>query len=43
MYTKAIPPILFSLMAVVGAFMALLCPETYSKKLPDTMEEAKQL
>ncbi|XP_031627744.1 uncharacterized protein LOC116343679 [Contarinia nasturtii] len=38
-----VPFILFGVSAGCAAFLVLLCPETFSKKLPDTIEEAKDL
>ncbi|XP_055299839.1 organic cation transporter protein-like [Sitodiplosis mosellana] len=39
----SLPSILFGASAILAAFLVLLCPETFSKKLPDTVEEAKAL
>lgn len=40
---ESLPAILFGCTAIVGSALALLCPETYEKKLPDTIQEAKDL
>ncbi|XP_031628549.1 organic cation transporter-like protein isoform X2 [Contarinia nasturtii] len=38
-----VPFLLFGTSAIVGAVLVLLNPETYGKKLPDTIKEAKDL
>lgn len=40
---ETLPSILFGCSAIVAAILILFCPETYSKKLPDTVDEAKAL
>lgn len=40
---ESLPAILFGGSAIFAAFVVLINPETFSKKLPDTIEEAKKL
>lgn len=41
--TPFLPFLLFGRTAIVAAAKILLCPDTYSKKLPDSIEKAKDL
>lgn len=41
--TPYLPFMLFGSTAIFAASIVLLCPETFSKKLPDTVEDAKNL
>ncbi|XP_037026625.1 organic cation transporter-like protein isoform X1 [Bradysia coprophila] len=39
----SLPALLFGASAIIAAIMVIFNPETYSKKLPDTIKEAKQI
>lgn len=41
--TPFVPFLLFGSTAILAAATILLCPDTFSKKLPDSVEEAKDL
>ncbi|XP_055297915.1 organic cation transporter protein-like [Sitodiplosis mosellana] len=41
--TPFLPFLLFGSVAIFAATLVLLCPETHEKKLPDSVEEAKDL
>lgn len=39
----SLPVYLFGGAAITGAFLVIFSPETFKKKLPDSLEEAKEL
>ncbi|KNC32287.1 Organic cation transporter protein [Lucilia cuprina] len=43
LYYEALPLLLFGALSLSAGILALLLPETFGKKLPDTVSEAKQL
>lgn len=40
-YMESLPYLLFGIMAAISGLLMLMTPETLSKRLPDTIEQAE--